>query len=173
MHDLPGATLSRTQFQNRVEMLREERGISRAEMATRLGCGNSQVFKLERGDVPMTLDWMHKIAEALDVSVCELLHEWDAPEHRLGLIERLWASAGEAERSEMLARISQIDPDRVTSVKAAAGQEKSPLVEITVRPDGTYRAFVYGPGLAVYGPGVSPQETASIASPEKQKKKGK
>lgn len=172
MHDGHGDSLPRTQFQNRVETLREARGISRSELAAKLGCHNSQVFKLERGDVPMTLDWMHKIATALDVSVCELLHEWDAPEHRLGLIERLWASAGEAERSEMLARISQIDPDRVSSVQTV-GQEKSPLVEITVRPDGTYRAFVYGPGLAVYGPGVSPQETEAIASPEKQKKKGK
>lgn len=168
----PEDNVSRTLHSNRVETLRTTLGISRSELATRLGCHNSQVFKLERGDVPMTLDWMHKIAEALDTSVCELLHEWDTRDHRLGMVERLWLAADEAERAEMLARIGQIDPNGASPAQLV-GQEKSPLVEITVRPDGTYRAFVYGPGLAVYGPGVSPQETATIASPDKQKKKGK
>lgn len=55
----------------RAEMAR--RGVSQVELSTQLDLSQSQLSKRLRGDVPLDVDELVKIAEALDVPLSVLL----------------------------------------------------------------------------------------------------
>lgn len=56
-------------FLGRVERLMEEKGISRAELARRMGTSAPYVTKVFAGDANFTLETMTRIAAALDAEV--------------------------------------------------------------------------------------------------------
>lgn len=58
---------------NNVEMWRKQKGLTRKALSEAVGCGETQIVKLERGERRLTDDWMKKIASALDITVAELL----------------------------------------------------------------------------------------------------
>jgi transcriptional regulator with XRE-family HTH domain len=60
-------------MQNRIGLLRRERGVSLTDLAKAAGTTKAQVQKLERGDRRLSLDWMDRIARALNVKVSDLL----------------------------------------------------------------------------------------------------
>jgi transcriptional regulator with XRE-family HTH domain len=60
-------------MQNRIGWLRREKGMSLTALAKAAGTTKAQVQKLERGDRRLSLDWMDRIARALNVKVSDLL----------------------------------------------------------------------------------------------------
>jgi transcriptional regulator with XRE-family HTH domain len=62
-------------MQNRIGVLRRERGLSLAALAKAAGTTKAQIQKLERGDRRLSLDWMERLANALQVKPSDLLPE--------------------------------------------------------------------------------------------------
>lgn len=58
---------------NRIAEIRRAKDISQTELAERIGTTLSHIGKLERGDRRLNLDWLRKIAKALDVDLAELV----------------------------------------------------------------------------------------------------
>lgn len=58
---------------NRIKELREAAGLSSDELGERVGTSGSQIRKLEKGERRLTTEWMGRIAEALLVSVQDLI----------------------------------------------------------------------------------------------------
>jgi transcriptional regulator with XRE-family HTH domain len=58
---------------NRLRALREKAGMTRQDLADRIGTSLSQIVKLERGERRLTQDWMERAATALGVHAADLL----------------------------------------------------------------------------------------------------
>ena len=58
---------------NRIEYWRKKRGLSGAELARMIGTSQPTYYRIENGIVKLTVDWMRKLAQALDVSPVDLL----------------------------------------------------------------------------------------------------
>jgi transcriptional regulator with XRE-family HTH domain len=52
---------------------RESAGLTRPQLAERVGTSVSQIVKLERGERRLTVDWMNRIGKALGVSPASLM----------------------------------------------------------------------------------------------------
>lgn len=61
---------------NRIGELRRAANLSQQQLADLLGIHSITVSKLERGKMKLTLDWMVKIAAALDVQPHEISNEF-------------------------------------------------------------------------------------------------
>lgn len=64
---------------NRIRELREERGISQAELARRISVTAPALQKVEAGARKLDQQWMRRIARALDVEPADLLPVVDNP----------------------------------------------------------------------------------------------
>jgi transcriptional regulator with XRE-family HTH domain len=96
-------------MQNRIGVLRRERGLSLADLAKAAGTTKAQIQKLERGDRRLSLEWMERLAAALQVKASDLL-----PENAVS------CQHGPEER-EILEIVSRLPAgDRVTIVRIAA-----------------------------------------------------
>jgi transcriptional regulator with XRE-family HTH domain len=62
-------------MQNRIGILRVEKGLSLTDLARLAGTTKAQIQKLERGDRRLSLQWMSRLARALDVKMSDLLPE--------------------------------------------------------------------------------------------------
>lgn len=60
-------------MRTRIAFLRQEKGLSLAELAKAAGTTKAQIQKLERGDRRLSLEWMERLARALDIKISELL----------------------------------------------------------------------------------------------------
>jgi len=149
---------------NRMEAIRNARGYSRKQMALLLGCHESQVFKVERGDTPMTLDWLYRVATALHCLPFELLPLWEQPSIKKVTIERLWSDLSEADRAETLANLRKTSPELRAAPPPA--KEKLPQFEVAVSPDGSYRATFFATGSAFFAAGVPPIKIDGEGTPE-------
>lgn len=58
---------------NRVKELRKLRKMTQAELANACGVVQGSIQKLENGQIILDLEWMQKLANALDVKAYELL----------------------------------------------------------------------------------------------------
>jgi transcriptional regulator with XRE-family HTH domain len=58
---------------NRIAKLREQRGLSQADLAKKIRTSQPQIQRLEAGERQLTEDWMRRIARALDVEPADLL----------------------------------------------------------------------------------------------------
>src|ERR1700712_2524066 len=97
-------------MQNRIGLLRRERGMSLTDLAKAAGTTKAQVQKLERGERRLSLDWMDRIARALNVKVSDLL----PPE--------VVACQHGSEDREILQIIAQLpSEDRTVLVRIATG----------------------------------------------------
>lgn len=77
---------------NRIREIRRKLGLSQAGLGERVGLTQGQVGHLENGARNLTLEWMKRIARAMNVSVAELLVDEDNPD-RLSLEERALVEA--------------------------------------------------------------------------------
>jgi transcriptional regulator with XRE-family HTH domain len=59
---------------NRISELREERGLSSRALAKMIGTSAPQMSRLERGKSTLSIDWILKIAGALDVNSNEIIN---------------------------------------------------------------------------------------------------
>lgn len=64
---------------NRIKELREKRGWSMRDLATRVNTTSSTINKLEKGITRLNVDWIGRLSQALEVGVHELMGE-QAPE---------------------------------------------------------------------------------------------
>jgi transcriptional regulator with XRE-family HTH domain len=64
-------------MRTRISEIRKRAGVSQSELAQKIGATLSMVGKLERGERGLTLNWLTKIAAALDVSPAMLLDASD------------------------------------------------------------------------------------------------
>lgn len=64
---------------NRIRELREERGISQAELARKINVTAPALQKVECGSRKLDQLWMRRIAKALDISPADLLPLQDNP----------------------------------------------------------------------------------------------
>jgi transcriptional regulator with XRE-family HTH domain len=60
-------------MQNRIGILRLEKGLSLTDLAKAAGTTKAQIQKLERGERRLSLGWMERLARALDVKMSDLL----------------------------------------------------------------------------------------------------
>ncbi|WOF74167.1 helix-turn-helix transcriptional regulator [Parvibaculaceae bacterium PLY_AMNH_Bact1] len=58
---------------NNIEMWRKQKGLTRKALAEAVGCGETQIVKLERGERRLTETWMTKISDAMEITVAELI----------------------------------------------------------------------------------------------------
>lgn len=95
-------------MQNRIGILRLEKGLSLTDLAKAAGTTKAQIQKLERGERRLSLGWMDRLARALDVKISDLLPQ-DAVTCQHGPEER-----------EILDIVSQLPiEDRVVLVRIA------------------------------------------------------
>jgi len=95
-------------MQNRIGILRVEKGLSLTDLARLAGTTKAQIQKLERGERRLSLQWMSRLARALDVKMSDLL-----PQDTV-------ACQHGAEEREILAIVSQLPAeDRVALVRIA------------------------------------------------------
>lgn len=76
---------------DRLKRLREEKGLSQKELADLIGTSNQQISRLEKGQVRLNTDWMHRLADALSIDpavfLMEVASESHAPETATGFAE--------------------------------------------------------------------------------------
>jgi len=81
--------------------------MSQAELARLIGCVTNHVSDLERGERGLTVDWMRKIAAALDCSPADLLNYADNPD-RLDERERALFQLYRAMPDDMRATLERL-----------------------------------------------------------------
>jgi transcriptional regulator with XRE-family HTH domain len=64
--------------QNRIREHRERAGLTGEQLAKRVGTSYAQLYRLERGDRPLSTKWMEKFARALGVQPTDLIANLDA-----------------------------------------------------------------------------------------------
>jgi transcriptional regulator with XRE-family HTH domain len=64
-------------MQHRLEQILEARGLNQSQLARRMDLPPTSINRLVNGDRKMTLDWMQRIAAALDLRASDLLAEKD------------------------------------------------------------------------------------------------
>jgi len=60
-------------MENRIKELRKAQGLTLKELADRVGTSNQQISHLEKGRRRLTLDWIERLAVALDCHPSDLL----------------------------------------------------------------------------------------------------
>jgi transcriptional regulator with XRE-family HTH domain len=60
-------------MQNNIAVIRKKKGLSLTDLARFAGTTKAQIQKLERGDRRLSLEWMERLASALQVKISDLL----------------------------------------------------------------------------------------------------
>lgn len=72
--------MDKIRIKNRVRELRTKSGLTTEEIANRAGTSQPQIFRLEKGERDMTLEWMDRLSKALNCRPYEILPlEWQPP----------------------------------------------------------------------------------------------
>ncbi len=58
---------------NRIREIREQRGLTQAQLAEAIGTTQPTIYRLELGRRKLTVEWMQKIAKALNVNTADLI----------------------------------------------------------------------------------------------------
>lgn len=62
-------------MENRIRAVRKAKGLSQEQLGEMVGTNKVQIGRLEKGNRRLTIDWVEKIAKALDCHPMELLGE--------------------------------------------------------------------------------------------------
>lgn len=131
---------------NRIGEIRLARGLTRKALANKLRCHDSQVFKIERGDTPLTLDWMYRICEALECTLPELSPDWELTESKQQILLKAWAELSPEAQAEVLEKLGIARQNTAESDGNLPNSgPKNPLVKVSYGPDGTYELEVFAP----------------------------
>ncbi|SOC24567.1 helix-turn-helix domain-containing protein [Thalassospira xiamenensis] len=65
--------------ENRIKERRKARGLTLKQLAELIGASNQQISHLENGRRRLSVEWMHRIAEALECQPSDLLVEPGKP----------------------------------------------------------------------------------------------
>jgi transcriptional regulator with XRE-family HTH domain len=143
---------------NRIALLREAAGMRQTDLARAVSVHESQISKLERSLIPMTQDWMYRIAKKLKRDPWELLPEWTdrTPAERIDL---LWEQTADDDKRRLLRKYLLIyeaklrrpedagDPLPIDIADEESGGKGhgSKLMEINIRDDNLERIVLYRP----------------------------
>lgn len=81
--------LSKEAIAKRIKEIRKSKGISQLELANKLGFSQAYIAMIEKGKRDIDTELLNKIAQALGVSVAELLTTPDEKKERLGQLEEI------------------------------------------------------------------------------------
>ena len=84
---------------NRIRELRQELGLSQEALGNRIGVTKVTISDLERGKMRLDVDYMRRIAHALDVELADLLPTSDNP------------GALSADERKLIDRLREATPD--------------------------------------------------------------
>jgi len=59
-------------MENRIKEIRKDRGLSQEQLADAVHTTKATISKLEKGDIQLTMEWMRKLARALECHWAEL-----------------------------------------------------------------------------------------------------
>lgn len=62
-------------MKNRIDEIRKQRKLTLEKLAEKCGTSLNQIYKLIRGERRLTLDWLNRIAKALNCSVADLISD--------------------------------------------------------------------------------------------------
>ncbi len=71
---------------HRIRTIRENKGWSRRQLASAAETSESQIVKLERGERRLTVEWLNRLAKALDVLPAEIIEDENIPRGNQPLI---------------------------------------------------------------------------------------
>jgi transcriptional regulator with XRE-family HTH domain len=60
-------------FGTNLRRIRKEKGFSQRELSSRCNIDNADISRMENGDINITLKTLQQLADAMDISVLELL----------------------------------------------------------------------------------------------------
>lgn len=69
-----------SEYPNRIYELRRAKGLSQQELAELVGCSKMHISGMERGKRELSLEWMRRLAQALDVLPADILADADNPD---------------------------------------------------------------------------------------------
>lgn len=92
-----------TEFGNRLKIVREEKGIKREEVASKIGTSAAIIGRYERGERTPSVDIAKKIAEALEVSLDYLVGDTTVLLKDKKMLYRL----------EVLQKVNPVHKDRI------------------------------------------------------------
>jgi transcriptional regulator with XRE-family HTH domain len=130
------------QAADRLRALRKRQGLSRRALAERVGCAESYITKLERGERRLKAEWIQKLARGLGVESKDFFTNGmdEGPDLVLAPIVG-WSSAGApAEAVEQIAEDYVPIPYKASSVRAVRNVGHSMN---RVAPDGAILVFDY------------------------------
>ncbi len=133
---------------NRIKELRRRRGLTQDSLGKLVGTGRSQIVKLERGERRLTVEWMRRLARALECHPADLLSsEPEAGEMGDAGMETSFASerAGTVLRERQHPRSYSPEPDF-----APQSGEAAPA-SVPVPPTASLQRDVEVRGVAVGG----------------------
>ncbi len=95
----------------RIDELQQRIGINDAELARRANTDQTQIGRLKKGERGMTIEWMRRLAKALECTVADLLPEVDFPNRPtdgdMRLLEKIRAIATDPD--DLLALLAGMD----------------------------------------------------------------
>ncbi len=98
-----------TEYPNRIYELRRAKGWSQHDLAENVGCSKMHISGMERGKRELSLDWMRRLAFALDVEPVDILADKDNP-HRLNDDEQRFIAnyrAADPQTKENIQRVTE------------------------------------------------------------------
>lgn len=136
---------------NRIKELRRARGLTQDGLGRLIGTGRSQIVKLERGERRLTVEWMRRLARALECHPADLLAMEGPTGHQPSPVAAERPAAQSSQPSGL-----QEHPVRGTSPgpppAALADRDREPVVSaLEVPPPGSLLRDVEVRGLAVGG----------------------
>ncbi len=107
-------------MKNRIKELRKLRGLTLEVLAERLNASNQHVSHLENGRRRLTVDWIERIAKALDCHPFELLDDQLAvkSEREEVLLELFRSLSNEQQDAFLQAALSVADPAKFSRLMA-------------------------------------------------------
>src|SRR5215210_6366122 len=105
----------------KLKRLREERGLSQVKLAARADVNPSTVNQIERGMRDASPGTLRKLADALDISLYELMMEEEAPKAQAPLPLEEATDAGQLPRVQAFLGRHPSDTSRIAVAEGVAG----------------------------------------------------
>ena len=115
--------MENTDVENRITKLRKARGLTLKRLAELVGTSNQQISHLEKGRRRLTVEWMERIAEALDCHPFDLLGDGthSRNERERVMIELFRGLSEEQQEAFLKATAALAKPLKADSLKATTG----------------------------------------------------
>lgn len=110
-------------MENRIAEVRRARGLTLKRLAELVGTSNQQISHLEKGRRRLTVEWMERIAKALDCHPFDLLGEGASPRNarERAMIELFRGLSDEQQEAFLQATAALAKPLKGACEKATTG----------------------------------------------------